>query len=458
MISEFASKTRHSGHTPEEVSRKFNIGIERAKETIKVTTQKGIRHAVHPLHRQYRVDHMQFNRKRLNGQFYCDHLEAKTKSLDGNTGAWIYTTGKFTAVYPVESRKEAGDTLRRFADDVGIPDRLRTDLAPELIGKNTEFQAQAKRLGIALTHSEAERSNQNHAAEREIGELKKRYKQKMIRKGAPKRTWDYGFVHQAGVLNRIARGVNGRTGLEEVTGDTPDISEWLDFDFYDRVWWLDQKKPSTTDENVILGRWLGISHKIGSDMCYWVLTVSGKVISRTSVQHVTRDELLDPEMIEIITKFDKDLEKRLDDTNFTNPEAGELCIDDIDDADEVAHGDGSNTPSVDEYADMEPEERPERDDVDDDAYDKYIGAEVMMDVPGEGSRRATVKRRVRNEDGTAAGTHHRNPLMDTREYELEYDDGTQDKYFANIIAENLYSQIDWEGRQFLVLEGSYWNS
>ena len=42
--------------------------------------------------------------------------------------------------------------------------------------------------------------------------------------------------------------------------------------------------------------------------------------------------------------------------------------------------------------------------------------------------------------------------MDTQEYEIEYDDGTNDRYFANVIAENLYSQIDSEGRQFLVLE------
>ena len=78
-VSKNASKTRHSVHSPEEVSHKFNIGIERDKETLKVTTQKGIRHGVHPLHRRYRVDHMQFNRKRLNGKFYCDHLVAKNK-------------------------------------------------------------------------------------------------------------------------------------------------------------------------------------------------------------------------------------------------------------------------------------------------------------------------------------------------------------------------------------------
>ena len=141
-----------------------------------------------------------------------------------------------------------------------------------------------------MTHSEAERSNQNHAAEREIGELKKSYKQKMIKKGAPKRVWDYDFFHQAGVLSRLARGRNGRTGIEEVTGNTPDISEWLDFDFCDRVWWMDTKRLATTDDNVTLGRWLGISHKIDSDICYWVLIVSGDFIARTTVKSVTRDE------------------------------------------------------------------------------------------------------------------------------------------------------------------------
>ena len=75
-----------------------------------------------------------------------------------------------------------------------------------------------------------------------------------------------------------------------------------------------------------------------------------------------------------------------------------------------------------------------------------------MDVSGEGPKHATVKRRIENEDRSRAGTYHRNLLMDTLEYELENDDGTHDCYFANVIAENIYSQIDSEGHQFLVLE------
>ena len=52
------SKTRHSVITPEEMSWKFNIGIDKAKEMLKLTTQKGIGHAVHSLQRIYRVDNM----------------------------------------------------------------------------------------------------------------------------------------------------------------------------------------------------------------------------------------------------------------------------------------------------------------------------------------------------------------------------------------------------------------
>ena len=57
----------------------------------------------------------------------------------------------------------------------------------------------------------------------------------------PPRLWDYGLVYEANILSRIPRG-REQTGIEMVTGETPDISEWVDFEFYDRVWYYDQKK------------------------------------------------------------------------------------------------------------------------------------------------------------------------------------------------------------------------
>jgi hypothetical protein len=44
------------------------------------------------------------------------------------------------------------------------------------------------------------------------------------------------MVHISKLMNMMARGPNGRTGHEEITGNTPDISEYIDFDFYDWVW------------------------------------------------------------------------------------------------------------------------------------------------------------------------------------------------------------------------------
>ena len=89
---------------------------------------------------------MQCTRKRLITQFNTDHLLANTKSLEGNPVAWICTTVKFTVSYTCTNSSEVGDTQHWLNDDVGILDRLKSDLAPEIMGKHTKFQDQVKRL------------------------------------------------------------------------------------------------------------------------------------------------------------------------------------------------------------------------------------------------------------------------------------------------------------------------
>ena len=80
-------------------------------------------------------------------------------------------------------------------------------------------------------------------------------------------------------MTHIARGPDGRTGYERMTGNTPDISEMLDFDIWDLVWYH-QPGTDTSEPVRRLGRWLGVAHQIGSDMCYWVIPVSGIVLAR----------------------------------------------------------------------------------------------------------------------------------------------------------------------------------
>ena len=55
---------------------------------------------------------------------------------------------------------DAFQTLREFCSDVGIPEKLKSDRAPEFCGRDSEFLRNARSKGIDLTYSEPERKNQ----------------------------------------------------------------------------------------------------------------------------------------------------------------------------------------------------------------------------------------------------------------------------------------------------------
>jgi hypothetical protein len=115
---------RHSKVTPEELSRKWNIGLQTVRDTLKVTTQKGIRTAIHPMSRRVRVDHLHLHRQRLRGTWYTDMLLSKVKSKLGNTCVNVYTQGKFTRAIPMTSRQDAGKSLIEFTMMSEYPSNL----------------------------------------------------------------------------------------------------------------------------------------------------------------------------------------------------------------------------------------------------------------------------------------------------------------------------------------------
>lgn len=453
-VAKVRSNDRHSRVNAENLARMWNIGLESAQRTLQVTQQTGTRTATGPLHRFYRVDHLDLHRPRLAGTWFVDTLLAGVKSITGKTVANVFTQGKFVAVYPMLTRQEADQSIVDFTDEVGIPQRLITDQASEFTGQHTNFVKHCRRMRIKLHHKEKGRYNQNHAAEREIGYLSERWRRRMSKKKVPRRLWDFGLVYEAEILSRMSRGRDGRTGYEEVFGQTPNIAEYLDFEFYDRVWWWDRgDKISSTKDPKRLARWLGISHRIGSDMCYWLITESGQIISKSTVQHVIKDDFLNPSLKKSIDEFDEKLKTRLDDSNFQIglPDGAEQYkLPDVSLPEELDNRDESNIPSDAEYGDMLVDERPEEDD--EEAIDKYLGMELMMDVGTGNERGARVVKRARDDEGRPIGRAHTNPIMDTRSYEIEFTDGTRDKITANVIAENMYAQVDDQGNQFALLQ------
>ena len=222
--------------TVEEVARLFNTGIDTAKVTLEAMTQYGIWMAIHRMMRQLRVDHLNLHQPRLTGMWFLDMLMSKVKSKQGNPCVNVITQGKFTKVVPMMSRKDAGKSLIKFTDNVGIPDLLVTNGVTKFTSKGTEFVKEVCHIRIHLHTTEQGQKNQNHAAEREIGMLAKCWKLCMAKKNMPKCLWDFGLVYEAEIMSRMAHGSNNHMGYKEVMGQMPNISEWLDFEFHDLVW------------------------------------------------------------------------------------------------------------------------------------------------------------------------------------------------------------------------------
>jgi hypothetical protein len=210
----------------------------------------------------------------------------------------------------------ARDSLNAFIEDVGAPERIKTDSTAEFTGHNSEFSKLCRKRSIRQTFQEAGRSNQIPHVDVQIRELRKRWQHLMITKKVPRRMWCYGLRYLAKLSQFIPQRADGRTGYEVVTGRTPDISEYCDFAFWDLVWYHTRTAANMGKTSRALGRWSGVSHRVGSDMCYWVMPVSGQMISETTVQHVTRYDLESADIAAAVEEFNGALTTRLDDTNF----------------------------------------------------------------------------------------------------------------------------------------------
>jgi hypothetical protein len=447
----FRSNERHSAVTPEILSERWSIGLAQAKQTIKVTTQRGVRSAILPLSRRYRTDRM-YSQKRLRGQrFYTDTLIGKYKSLTNNTCAQIFANESFFATcYPMEKKSLAGMALRQFIRDYGIPDQLTFDGAAEQVGPKTEFMKNVRGYGIDYHCTEPHRPQQNRA-ETVIREVKKRWFRQMVKRNVPKRLWDYGIVWACEIMSLTSNttfNLDGRTPLEQITGETPDISEYLDFGFYDWAWYKDN---AGLGENK-MGRWLGVSHRIGNLMSYWILTATGHVISRTTVQRVTHLELSTDEVKEKCKIHQQRIEECLKDENHVIQQNG-------------LHTQDWNKQTIEDDPDFIKEFQdvvsdPHISDEDEiftpDIFDDtYLNMEIALPRGGgdpEDTQYAKVTKRRRDAEGRPIGTANDNPLLDTREYEVEFLDGHIEPMPANLIAQHLFSQVDEEGHRHVLLD------
>jgi hypothetical protein len=175
----------------------------------------------------------------------------------------------------------------------------------------------------------------------------------------------------------------------------------------------------------------------GSNVLFCTGKSNGEVISHTSVQHVTKLEMMKDEIKLKMEAYNNEVQGRLHDKGFE-------CRHEMENAFYIDDED------FDEVEPEEPTEIEEAKSFTPEAYDEYIGAQVMLPYQ-DGRIQGTITKCAKGNNGNPMGRINDNIYLDTRRYEIELSNGTTEEYNANVIAENLFSQVDSEGHQYVLM-------
>ena len=112
-FNKVVANSRHSVVTPEYLARTLNIGLDQAKQILRVTTQRVIRTAMHPTSIRYSTYHLDPHRKYTSGIWYVNCILAAKNIITQFRSAFLFSNGAFPGVYPNESNNslQAAETL-----------------------------------------------------------------------------------------------------------------------------------------------------------------------------------------------------------------------------------------------------------------------------------------------------------------------------------------------------------
>jgi sugar diacid utilization regulator len=128
FISTIQSKKQENSISSESLAKNWMIPLERAKRTLQVTTQKGIRGRPNLLTRRFKTNDRMLRYNQLNCTMFSDTLQSSVLSRRQNKYAQVYCVPpNWTKAYTMSARSEAHNTLSSLFHDVGVPDKMVAD-------------------------------------------------------------------------------------------------------------------------------------------------------------------------------------------------------------------------------------------------------------------------------------------------------------------------------------------
>ena len=89
------------------------------------------------------------------------------------------------------------------------------------------------------------------------------------------------------------------------------------------------------------------------------------------------------------------------------------------------------------------------------AYNRNINSEVALQIDSE-MKKGKVVQHAMGPDGKVTGTYNDNPILNAVLYKVEFPDGQVREYAANVIAENMLTQVDSDGFTLTMTSTSKW--
>ena len=247
--------------------------LETIRRTFEATTQYAKAIIATGAHREhYKSRNPGLNQPRNHETFATDTLFASEKDISGATCAQIFvgTTSLLTYVYGMKTESEGASKLKKFIKEVGAPHALKSDNAKMQTG--TAFGDICNYYNIGQCTTEPYHPHQNQAENR-IGTIKQMSNRIMDRTGAPNFLWLRAITFTCMLLNVLAsKTLDWRTPSEKGLGVTPDTSQFLQFTFYEPVFYRDPVPNGYPQSIEKLGHWVGPAEHVGDIMFSWILT------------------------------------------------------------------------------------------------------------------------------------------------------------------------------------------
>jgi hypothetical protein len=253
--------------------KNWGIGIEAAKGTHLVTTQRGIRRMIHPsLTKRYKTNYRQLRYLRLPVTMHTDNMYSTIFSRQKNKAAQIFCTDfVFVRAFTLKKEKEAHEALSLLFHRDGVPNFMVMDGSKAQV--EGEFRRNLRDAGCRIKQTEPHTQSSN-MGEGAVREFKKGVGRQMLRYGCPKRCWDDCIIREAYVRSHTSLdmyGLEGQVPEIKIKGETVDISTIAEYAWYEWVT-LRDKAAKFLVSKIQLGRDLGAAIDIGPAMTRTILS------------------------------------------------------------------------------------------------------------------------------------------------------------------------------------------